>query len=55
MADNEEIPHDIMHLNYALRFSYAGLYAHGLCTKEVFDSFKNPFDTRIIMAGNMLS
>ena len=56
MADNEEIPHDIMTpLNYALRFSYAGLYAQGLCTKEVFDSFKNPFDTRIIMVGNMLS
>lgn len=56
MAENEEIPHDIMTpLNYALRFSYAGLYAQGLCTKEVFDSFAHPFDIRMIMVGSMLS
>lgn len=56
MSDNEEIPHDIMMpLIYALRFSYAGLYAQGLCTKEVFDSFKHPFDIRMMMIGSMLS
>lgn len=56
MSENEEIPHDIMTpLNYALRFSYAGMYAQGLCTKEVFDSFNHPFNVRMIMVGEMLS
>ncbi|SPL69431.1 hypothetical protein [Acinetobacter stercoris] len=56
MSENEEIPHDIMTpLNYALRFSYGGLYAQGLCTKEVFDSISHPFNVRMIMVGRMLS
>lgn len=53
---HKEVPNNIMMpILYAIRLSYAGMYAQGICTKEQFDQIDEGFFKRMAIIGSSIS